>query len=76
MNILETVQIFTELAFPVAVSVLLLSVTTRQLDRIRRELLRILLYQGLTMASLNIDIPDQWMRDILTSLDERKKDNG
>lgn len=73
MNFLETLQFFTELAFPVAVSALLLSVTTRQLDRIRRELLRILLYQGLLMASLNIDIPDQWMRDIISNLEEREE---
>lgn len=73
MTFLETLKLFTELTFPVAVSALLLAVTTRQLDRIRRELLRILLYQGLIMACLNIDVPDAWIRDIIEDIDKREE---
>ena len=65
---------FTELAFPIAVAAFLLVITTRKLERLHTDQLKLLIFTCLLLDKADIDVPDTKLRAAIELLKVEEKE--
>lgn len=73
MDISGIASIFSDLAFPVAVAVYLLVYTSRQLERIRTNQIKLQVLMALLLDALDISIPDSEVEEAVKRIKDRRQ---
>ena len=73
MDLTELVSFFADLAFPIAVAAYLLVVTSRELERIRTNQIKILVLMSLVLDNSGIRVPDSELCEVVEEIKARRK---
>lgn len=73
MDLTGLVSFFADLAFPIAVAAYLLVVTSRELERIRTNQIKMLVLLALVVDSFDISIPDTELCEIVEQIKAKRE---
>lgn len=73
MDLTGLISFFADLAFPIAVAAYLLVVTSRELERIRTNQIKMLVLQALLLDAFGVSIPDTELCEIVEGVKARRE---